>query len=47
MNQPPCQVVSGLILAPVVNEFRFEGPLLKLGQNIGLLLGEVVHGLPL
>ncbi|KAG6873000.1 hypothetical protein C0995_004132 [Termitomyces sp. Mi166 len=37
-------VVTGLILAPVVNEFNFEGPFLKLGQNIGLLVGAVFWG---
>ncbi|KAI5114920.1 hypothetical protein M0805_005513, partial [Coniferiporia weirii] len=28
-------IVTGLILAPVVNEFQFQGSFLKLGQNIG------------
>ncbi|KAF9458766.1 MFS general substrate transporter [Collybia nuda] len=37
-------IVTGLILAPVVNEFRFEGPFLKLGQNVGLLVGAVFWG---
>ncbi|KAG6849835.1 hypothetical protein H0H93_004519 [Arthromyces matolae] len=37
-------VVTGLILAPVVNEFDFNGPFLKLGQNIGLLVGAVFWG---
>ncbi|KAG6835635.1 hypothetical protein H0H93_016327 [Arthromyces matolae] len=37
-------VVTGLILAPVVNEFNFNGPFLKLGQNIGLLVGAVFWG---
>ncbi|GLB38811.1 putative sugar (and other) transporter [Lyophyllum shimeji] len=37
-------IVTGLILAPVVNEFHFEGPFLKLGQNIGLLVGAVFWG---
>jgi len=37
-------VVTGLILAPVINEFNFEGPILKLGQNIGLLIGAVFWG---
>jgi hypothetical protein len=38
------QVVTGLILSPVINEFNFEGPFLKLGQNIGLLIGAVFWG---
>jgi hypothetical protein len=33
------QVVTGLILPVVVNEFKFKGPFLKLGQNIYLLIG--------
>jgi len=33
------QVVTGLILPVIVNEFKFKGPFLKLGQNIGLLIG--------
>ncbi|KAJ7273809.1 MFS general substrate transporter [Mycena rebaudengoi] len=38
------QVVTGLILVPVVQEFHFKGPFLKLGQNIGLLIGAAVLG---
>ncbi|CAL1712146.1 unnamed protein product [Somion occarium] len=37
-------VVTSLILSPVVNEFGFEGPWLKLGQNIGLLVGAAFWG---
>lgn len=37
-------VVTSLILAPVVNEFGFEGPWLKLGQNVGLLAGAAFWG---
>ncbi|KAI9458494.1 MFS general substrate transporter [Russula earlei] len=37
-------VVTGLIFTPVVNEFAFKGPFLKLGQNIGLLVGAVFWG---
>ncbi|KAN0109710.1 Major facilitator superfamily domain containing protein [Russula decolorans] len=37
-------VVTGLIFTPVINEFNFEGPFLKLGQNIGLLVGAVFWG---
>ncbi|KAF8910712.1 MFS general substrate transporter [Mucidula mucida] len=37
-------VVTGLILPPVVQEFQFQGPFLKLGQNIGLLIGAVFWG---
>lgn len=28
----------------MVNEFHFEGPFLKLGQNIGLLVGAAFWG---
>jgi len=37
-------VVTGLILAPIVNEFHHKGPFLKLAQNIGLLLGALFWG---
>ncbi|KDQ52980.1 hypothetical protein JAAARDRAFT_162203 [Jaapia argillacea MUCL 33604] len=37
-------VVTGLILTQVVNEFNFQGPFLKLGQNIGLLVGAAFWG---
>ncbi|KAG7086528.1 MFS sugar transporter [Marasmius oreades] len=37
-------IVTGLILPPVLNEFTFDGPFLKLGQNIGLLVGAVFWG---
>ncbi|KAJ7119935.1 major facilitator superfamily domain-containing protein [Mycena crocata] len=37
-------VVTGLILVPVINEFQAKGPLLKLGQNIGLLVGAAFWG---
>lgn len=36
--------MTGLILDPVVNEFNFQGPFLKLGQNIGLLVGAAFWG---
>lgn len=36
--------MTGLILSPVVNEFGFQGPFLKLGQNIGLLVGAAFWG---
>lgn len=39
------QVVTGLILFPVVQEFGFKGPFLKLAQNIGLLVGAAFWGL--
>ncbi|KAF8654757.1 hypothetical protein AX16_003412 [Volvariella volvacea WC 439] len=38
-------LISGLILAPVVTEFKFNGPLLSLAANIGLLVGAVFWGL--
>ncbi|TFK33511.1 MFS general substrate transporter [Crucibulum laeve] len=38
-------IVTGLILSPVVNEFNFNGPFLKLGQNIGLLVGAAFWGI--
>jgi len=37
-------IVTSLILGPVVAEFGFEGPWLKLGQNIGLLVGAAFWG---
>ncbi|KAJ7890154.1 MFS general substrate transporter [Mycena olivaceomarginata] len=37
-------VVTGLILVPVINEFNAQGPFLKLGQNIGLLVGAAFWG---
>ncbi|KAI0947531.1 MFS sugar transporter [Taiwanofungus camphoratus] len=37
-------IVTGLILSPVVNEFNFQGPFLKLGQNVGLLVGAAFWG---
>ncbi|KAJ2932943.1 hypothetical protein H1R20_g4158, partial [Candolleomyces eurysporus] len=37
-------IVTGLILPPTVNEFNFEPPWLKLGQNIGLLIGAAFWG---
>lgn len=37
-------IVTGLILAPVLNEFHAKGPFLKLGQNIGLLVGAFAWG---
>ena len=41
-----CQqkIVTGLILPPVANEFHVQEPFLKLGQNIGLLVGAVFWG---
>lgn len=38
------QIVTGLILSPTVNEFNYNGPFLKLGQNIGLLVGAAFWG---
>ncbi|KAK7046981.1 MFS general substrate transporter [Favolaschia claudopus] len=39
------QIVTGLILVPVLNEFAgSQGPFLKLGQNIGLLVGAAFWG---
>jgi len=37
-------IVTGLILPAVVAEFNFNGPFLKLGQNIGLLVGAAFWG---
>lgn len=37
--------VAALILPPVMSEFKTsDGPFLKLGQNIGLLVGAVFWG---
>ena len=38
------QIVTGLILSPVIHEFDVEGPFLKLAQNIGLLVGAAFWG---
>ncbi|KAI0350963.1 MFS general substrate transporter [Trametes cingulata] len=38
-------LLGGLILSPVVNEFRFNGPFLSLALNIGLFVGAVFWGL--
>ncbi|TDL22414.1 MFS general substrate transporter [Rickenella mellea] len=38
-------IVTGLILAPAVNEFNFKPPFIKLAQNIGLLFGAFFWGL--
>ncbi|KAI0712387.1 MFS general substrate transporter [Earliella scabrosa] len=37
-------IVTGLIFDPVVKEFGFHGEFLKLGQNIGLLVGAAFWG---
>ncbi|KAH9057479.1 MFS general substrate transporter [Lactarius vividus] len=37
-------IVTVLILTSVTNEFAFQGPFLKLGQHIGLLVGCVFWG---
>lgn len=39
------QLLSGLILTPVINEFHFNGPFLSLASNVGLLIGAVFWGL--
>ncbi|KAH7882731.1 MFS general substrate transporter [Phlebopus sp. FC_14] len=38
-------LASGLILTPVVNEFRFNSPFLSLASNIGLFVGAIFWGL--
>ncbi|KAJ7180432.1 hypothetical protein C8R46DRAFT_1210788 [Mycena filopes] len=38
-------LITGLILAPVIAEFKFNGPFLSLAANIGLLVGAIVWGL--
>ncbi|KAH8101240.1 MFS general substrate transporter [Cristinia sonorae] len=38
-------LLSGLILAPVVAEFQFQGPFLSLAINVGLFVGAVFWGL--
>ncbi|KAF8988554.1 MFS general substrate transporter [Cyathus striatus] len=38
-------IVTGLILTQVIAEFQFNGPFLKLGQNIGLLVGAAFWGI--
>ncbi|KAJ7933171.1 hypothetical protein B0H13DRAFT_1856458 [Mycena leptocephala] len=37
--------MNGLILVPVINEFEVQGPFLKLGQNICLLVGATFWGI--
>ena len=37
----PSQIVTGLILGPVVYEFSFEGPFLKLGQASTTSIGSL------
>ncbi|KAH9851729.1 MFS general substrate transporter [Lenzites betulinus] len=39
------QIVTGLILTPTVNEFTYQGPFIKLGQAIGMLIGCIVFGI--
>jgi hypothetical protein len=39
------QIVTALILTPVVNEFNVLGPWLKLAQNLGLLVGAAFQSL--
>src|SRR5260221_13505079 len=34
--------MTGLILSPTINEFHFNGPLLSLATNIGLLVGAIL-----
>ncbi|KAF5348501.1 hypothetical protein D9756_009643 [Leucocoprinus leucothites] len=38
-------IATGLILPPLLQEYNFEGPFLKLGQNIGLLVGAAFWGI--
>ncbi|GJE95530.1 MFS general substrate transporter [Phanerochaete sordida] len=38
-------LIGGLILAPVISEFQFNGPFLSLASNIGLFVGAVVWGI--
>ncbi|KAH6894047.1 MFS general substrate transporter [Coprinopsis sp. MPI-PUGE-AT-0042] len=38
-------IVTGLIIPPTLNEFNYKPPFLKLGQNIGLLLGAAFWGI--
>lgn len=38
------QLIGGLILAPVVSEFQFNGPFLSLASNVGLFVGAVLWG---
>jgi hypothetical protein len=34
--------MTGLILSPTLNEFHFNGPLLSLAMNVGLLAGAIL-----
>ncbi|KAF9039963.1 MFS general substrate transporter [Panaeolus papilionaceus] len=38
-------LLTGLILTPVVNEFKFDVPFLSLAANVGLLVGAMFWGL--
>lgn len=33
--------MTGLILAPTINEFHYDGPYLSLAMNVGLLVGAI------
>ncbi|KAJ7074915.1 MFS general substrate transporter [Mycena belliarum] len=37
-------LITGLILAPVIAEFKFNGPFLSFAANVGLLIGAIVWG---
>ncbi|KXN82044.1 hypothetical protein AN958_03295 [Leucoagaricus sp. SymC.cos] len=39
------KIATGLILPPLLQEYNFQGPFLKLGQNIGLLVGAAFWGI--
>ena len=41
-QREPTQLMTGLILSPTINEFHFNGPLLSLATNIGLLVGTIL-----
>ncbi|KAJ7355508.1 MFS general substrate transporter [Mycena albidolilacea] len=38
-------LITGLILTPVIAEFKFNGPFLSLAGNVGLLVGAIIWGL--
>ncbi|KAF7356797.1 MFS general substrate transporter [Mycena venus] len=38
-------LITGLILTPVIAEFKFNGPFLSLAANVGLLVGAIIWGL--
>lgn len=45
LSHATSQLLTGLILNPVLSEFKFQQPFLSLALNIGLFVGAVFWGL--